>query len=91
MIRIGDATRPKADVVMYSTESRELDATAAADTVRKIVLTSLRDERGRVPRWVYKKQKTQRLMDDSAVYQTAGTKSRAKASALQTDLDAYHV
>jgi uncharacterized protein YgbK (DUF1537 family) len=53
VIPLGGEVPPPADVVVVSTESRDLDDSAAAAAVRHAVSTYVRDDRK--PRWVYKK------------------------------------
>lgn len=55
VIGLSGTTGPNADVVAVSTESRDLDGTAAAATVRSAFSRILGGQRDAAPRWIYKK------------------------------------
>ena len=55
LIRLKGTTAPNADVVIVSTESRDLDETAAADAVRSAVTGIVGGQVDGGPRWIYKK------------------------------------
>ena len=55
VIRLSGTTVPTADVVAVSTESRELDATAAAEAIRSAVMGLVGGQGDAEPRWIYKK------------------------------------
>ncbi|MCC7021837.1 MAG: four-carbon acid sugar kinase family protein [Thermomicrobiales bacterium] len=54
VIPLGGAAAPAADVVALTTESRDMDAAEAAETVRGAV-SGLRPRDGGLPHWIYKK------------------------------------
>ncbi len=54
-IRLASTTSLYADVVAVSTESRDLDGTAAAEAVRTALMGILGDQGDGRPRWIYKK------------------------------------
>src|SRR5215210_6468410 len=48
-------TIPNADVIVISTESRDLDRTAAAEAVRSALMTTSAGAGDAAPQWIYKK------------------------------------
>jgi uncharacterized protein YgbK (DUF1537 family) len=54
VIRLSSTAVPNADVVAVSTESRDLDGTAAAASVRSAFSRIVGDQRDAAPRWIYK-------------------------------------
>src|SRR5918993_217648 len=59
LIRLEATTASNADVVIVSTESRDLDETAAADAVRLALSGIVSGQRDEGPRWLYKYIHTQ--------------------------------
>ena len=55
VIRLSSAAVSDADVVAISTESRDLDGTAAGATVRSALSRIAGEQRDAAPRWIYKK------------------------------------
>jgi uncharacterized protein YgbK (DUF1537 family) len=55
LIRLDATTAPNADVVIVSTESRDLDEFAAADAVRSALSGIVSGQSDEGPRWLYKK------------------------------------
>ena len=55
VIPLSGTTIPNADVVVVSTESRDLDRTAAAEAVRSALIGIGADQGDGAPRWIYKK------------------------------------
>src|SRR5918994_1608301 len=55
VVPLSGTTIPNADVVVISTESRDLDRTAAAEAVRSALIAIVGDQRDAGPRWIYKK------------------------------------
>src|SRR3954468_14754950 len=55
MIRLSGSTVPNADVLAVSTESRDLDKTAAAAAVHSTLRGIVGGQRDAVPPWTYKK------------------------------------
>ena len=55
VIHLSDTTVPNADVLAVSTESRDLDKTAAAAAVRSALGRIVSGQRDATPRWIYKK------------------------------------
>jgi uncharacterized protein YgbK (DUF1537 family) len=55
VIPFSGTTIPNVDVVVVSTESRDLDPTAAARTVRSTLIAIAGDQGDAGPRWIYKK------------------------------------
>jgi D-threonate/D-erythronate kinase len=54
VIRLSSTAVPHADVVAVSTESQDLDGTAAAAAVRSALRCIVGDQRDAAPRWIYK-------------------------------------
>ena len=54
VIRLSDTMVPNADVAIVSTESRDLDGSAAAEAVRSALIAIGADQGGARPRWIYK-------------------------------------
>ena len=59
LIRLQGTSAPNADVVIVSTESRDLDEIAAADAVRSTLMGIVGGQVGGGPRWIYKTIHTQ--------------------------------
>jgi len=59
VIRLSGTTVPNADVLAVSTESRDLDKTAAAAAVRSALNRIVDGQRDAAPRWIYKYIHTQ--------------------------------
>src|SRR5215213_1814069 len=55
VIPLSGTTMPNADVVVLSTESRDLDRTAAADAVRSALMAIVGAQGDAGPQWIYKK------------------------------------
>ncbi len=55
VVPLSGTTIPNADVVVISTESRDLDRTAAAKAVRSALIAIAGDRGDTGPRWIYKK------------------------------------
>jgi uncharacterized protein YgbK (DUF1537 family) len=55
VIPFSGTTIPNADVVVISTESRDLDGTTAAEAVRSALIATVGDQDDAGPRWIYKK------------------------------------
>jgi uncharacterized protein YgbK (DUF1537 family) len=55
VIHLSGTTIPNADVLAVSTESRDLDKTAAAAAVRSALSRIIDGQRDAAPRWIYKK------------------------------------
>ena len=55
VISLSDTTVPNADVAVVSTESRDLERTAAAEAVRSALIAIGADQGDMGPRWIYKK------------------------------------
>ena len=55
VIRLSSTTSPSADVLVVSTESRDLDETAAAEAVRSALIGIVGGQGDGGPRWIYKK------------------------------------
>lgn len=55
VVPLSGTTIPNADVVVISTESRDLDRTEAAEAVRSALIAIAGDQRDARPRWIYKK------------------------------------
>jgi uncharacterized protein YgbK (DUF1537 family) len=53
VIRLSSTAVPNADVVAVSTESRDLDGTAAAAAVRSAFSRIVGGQRDAAPRWIY--------------------------------------
>jgi uncharacterized protein YgbK (DUF1537 family) len=54
VIPLSGTTIPNADVVVLSTESRDLDRNAAAEAVRSALIGIGADQDDAAPRWIYK-------------------------------------
>ena len=54
VISLSDTTVPNADVAVVSTESRDLERTAAAEAVRSALIAIGADQGDMGPRWIYK-------------------------------------
>jgi uncharacterized protein YgbK (DUF1537 family) len=59
VIHLSGMTVPNADVLAVSTESRDLDKTAAAAAVRLALSRIVDGQRDAAPRWIYKQILTQ--------------------------------
>jgi uncharacterized protein YgbK (DUF1537 family) len=55
VVPLSGTTIPNADVVVISTESRDLDQAAAAEAVRSALIAIVGDRGDAGPRWIYKK------------------------------------
>ena len=55
LIRLQGPSASTADIVIVSTESRDLDGTAAAHAVRSAIIDIVGDQGDEEPQWVYKK------------------------------------
>ncbi len=53
VVPLSSTTIPNADVVVISTESRDLDQTAAAEAVRSALIPIVGDRGDAEPRWIY--------------------------------------
>jgi len=53
VIPLSGTTMPNADVVVLSTESRDLDRAAAADAVRSALMAIVGAQGDAGPRWIY--------------------------------------
>jgi D-threonate/D-erythronate kinase len=59
LIRLKGTMAPNADVIIVSTESRDLGESAAADAVRSALRGVVGGQGVGEPRWIYKKNATQ--------------------------------
>ena len=63
VVRLSGTTVPEADVVAVSTESRDLDDSAATKTVHAALIGITGSQSDAGPRWVYKSNATQYALD----------------------------
>jgi uncharacterized protein YgbK (DUF1537 family) len=68
LIRLEPTAASNADVIIVSTESRDLDETAAADAVRSALRGIVGGRVDGGPRWIYKLNTTQSAAGDFALH-----------------------
>ena len=68
VIRLSGTTVPEADVVAVSTESRDLDDSAATKTVHAALIGITGSQIDAGPRWVYKCNDTQYALDHPPLF-----------------------